>query len=281
VTSVGGTQNSIANSRFCDGNAGCAIVGERMCSGDRGGVITTGGGFSTLFSAPPYQGEAVAAYLGSAEFAAAGLTPPYFNARGRAYPDVAAYASNFPILIGGRYTEEFGTSAAAPVMAAMVTLWNDILLSQGKPPLGFLNPWLYKMAQEHPEAFNDITVGNNRCTTVGNRCCTLGFPAARGWDAVSGVGSPRWDAIAAILRGQAAASSAAPPADGTTSARNVSWAALVVSVLAAAAGAWALVRTRGLQRASSPALLGVDDLGAGLKTSAEADASASYRVMHN
>jgi hypothetical protein len=146
-----------------------------------------------------------------------------------------------------------------------------------------LNPWLYKLAQEHPEAFNDITVGNNRCSTEGKPCCMLGFPAARGWDAVSGVGSPRWDVIASILRQDATASSVAPAAaaaDSVKSARTISWVALAVSALAGAAGAWALVRTRNLQR-SSPALLGADDLDSGLKTPAAADPSATYRVMHN
>jgi len=60
-----------------------------------------------------------------------------------------------------RITRESGTSASAPVLAAMVTLWNDMRFAYGLPPLGFIAPFLYKIAESNPEAFNDITTGNN------------------------------------------------------------------------------------------------------------------------
>ena len=68
-----------------------------------------------------------------------------------------------------------GTSCAAPIFASMIALINDKLISKGEQTLGFLNPWLYA----NPQAFNDITSGNNP------GCGTSGFPAKSGWDPVS------------------------------------------------------------------------------------------------
>jgi tripeptidyl-peptidase-1 len=36
-----------------------------------------------------------------------------------------------------------GTSASTPVVAGAIALLNDELLAAGKPPMGFLNPWIY------------------------------------------------------------------------------------------------------------------------------------------
>jgi hypothetical protein len=47
------------------------------------------------------------------------------------------------------------------VFGAMVTLWNDMRFAYGKKPMGFLNPFLYKIAESNPEAFYDVTTGNN------------------------------------------------------------------------------------------------------------------------
>lgn len=41
-----------------------------------------------------------------------------------------------------------------------------------------------------PEAYNDVTVGNNRCTVNYRACCPYGFNATRGWDPVVGIGTP-------------------------------------------------------------------------------------------
>jgi hypothetical protein len=47
------------------------------------------------------------------------------------------------------------------VFAAMVTLWNDIRLAYGQPPMGFIAPFLYYVQATTPDAFQDITTGNN------------------------------------------------------------------------------------------------------------------------
>ncbi|KAJ3519333.1 hypothetical protein NM688_g9316 [Phlebia brevispora] len=54
-----------------------------------------------------------------------------------------------------------------------------------KRPLGFLNEFLYS----NPQAFEDITAGANP------GCGTGGFPAGENWDAVTGLGTPKFDAL--------------------------------------------------------------------------------------
>lgn len=71
------------------------------------------------------------------------------------------FRSNYLIYLNGKITRESGTSASAPVFAAMVTLWNDMRLAYGQPPMGFIAPFLYQAWASNPEAFNDIVTGNN------------------------------------------------------------------------------------------------------------------------
>lgn len=65
-----------------------------------------------------------------------------------------------------------GTSAASPTVAGIFAQLNNLRLQAGKPPLGFLNPFIYQNAQ----AFNDVTLGIN------NDDAEYGFAAAKGWD---------------------------------------------------------------------------------------------------
>lgn len=58
--------------------------------------------------------------------------------------------------------------------------------------LGFLNPLLYKMAAACPNCFNDITTGDNICTEDGCSSSCYGFTCTKGWDPVSGLGSPHY-----------------------------------------------------------------------------------------
>ena len=51
----------------------------------------------------------------------------------------------------------------------MVTLWNDIRLAYGRPPLGFINPFLYQLQAQTPTAFRDVVTGNN-VRGKGRRC---------------------------------------------------------------------------------------------------------------
>lgn len=85
-----------------------------------------------------------------------------------------------------------GTSAATPAFAGMISLINDKLLASGKKQLGFLNPWIYM----NTDAFTDIVKGNNalgRPGMPGWDKVPYGFNATKGWDPVTGVGTPIFD----------------------------------------------------------------------------------------
>lgn len=126
---------------------------------------------------PSYQSSATSGYLSKIGSQYSGL----YNPKGRGIPDVAAQAENFQTVIAGNNQYVSGTSAASPTFAAVIALLNDYRMSQGKAPLGFLNPWLYSKAGS---GLNDITSGSNP------GCQTNGFSASKGWDPVTGLGSP-------------------------------------------------------------------------------------------
>ncbi|KIJ35652.1 hypothetical protein M422DRAFT_262052 [Sphaerobolus stellatus SS14] len=145
----------------------------------------SGGGFSNkitseniqVFPRPSYQDKAVSAYLKNLGSTYEGL----FNRSGRAYPDIAAQSNNFAIVLDGETDGDSGTSASGPVVAAVISLLNDFLLSKGKPPLGFINPWLYSKGFK---GLNDILIGQSE------GCNGRGFNSSTGWDPVTGLGTP-------------------------------------------------------------------------------------------
>ena len=202
VLSVGATQLSDHHSPICGKRwrgvmVGCSTAKEIVCSAATGGVITSGGGFSTRHARPKWQERQVEHYLqrSSARF------PPSaaFNSSNRAYPDIAVYGTKYPIIMGGKIVPTAGTSASTPLMAAMITLWNDIRFAEGKGPLGFINPLLYKLSLTHPEVFNDVSFGDNACLLRDQKCCDFGFEATTGYDSVSGLGSPKFQEVAKLI----------------------------------------------------------------------------------
>jgi tripeptidyl-peptidase-1 len=145
------------------------------------------GGFSYRYAQPSWQTSAVSEYFSSAS----GVPDKSkFNATGRAFPDVSAQAVGFTVVNNGMTMPGVaGTSAACPTFSAVIGLLNDLRAQNGKSPLGFLNPWIYKSMS----AFNDITTGSNP------GCSTEGFPAAKGWDPATGVGSPNYSKMAKAM----------------------------------------------------------------------------------
>lgn len=134
--------------------------------GTQGGA--TGGGYSTAFPVPAWQ---------------QGLKG--FAGQGRGVPDVAGDAApgtGYNILVDGQQQVVGGTSAVAPLWAALIALVNQ----QKGSPLGFVNPALYA----HPGDFRDITQGNNGA-----------YSAGPGWDACTGLGSPDGQKISQALAG--------------------------------------------------------------------------------
>jgi tripeptidyl-peptidase-1 len=96
------------------------------------------------------------------------------------YPDVAANGDNIAVFNAGNFTRSGGTSASTPIFASIINLINEQRLNAGKNTIGFMNPALYA----NPSMLNDITTGSNP------GCGTIGFPAAPGWDPVTGLGEP-------------------------------------------------------------------------------------------
>lgn len=159
--------------------------------------FTSGAGFSNYFPQPEYQAGAVDGYVAGLN----GLYDGFYNKSGnpcllskdvshnannicflgRAYPDLSCIGQVFPTIWNGSTHGLVGTSGSSPICAAVFALLNDALITEGRPPIGFLNPWLY--AHGH-KLFTDVTNG----TSAG--CNTSGFPATEGWDAVTGWGTP-------------------------------------------------------------------------------------------
>jgi kumamolisin len=111
---------------------------------------------------------------------------------GRGIPDVAAVAdptSHCRILAGGVWGPAAGTSATAPIWAALMARFNHSLgVAQG-----YVNPRFYKLSRARPDLFRSVTEGDNIVKGKG-------FQAREGWDPCTGLGSPRGTALLDALR---------------------------------------------------------------------------------
>jgi len=191
---------------------------EVYCNSKDPASFSGGGGFSMYQPMPDYQRSVVETYLASGVT----LPPPVtFNGSNRGYPDVSFLGHNFVVATGPQSPSQGysypiqivgGTSASSPSFAGMVAHLNDFLLENGASPLGFLNPFLYQMAQIDSSTFNDIVphtvVGlSNNSIVVGNfsgctqtYCCQYGFQVSTGWDPATGLGTPNYPAILSYLK---------------------------------------------------------------------------------
>lgn len=134
----------------------------------------TGGSVSETCPLPTYQANA--------------HVPPSVNPGafvGRGVPDVAGDASpstGYQTLVNGHKIVIGGTSAVAPLWAALIALMNQNLGA----PAGFIHPLLYNAGAA--ATFHDITSGNNG-----------DYSAGPGWDACTGLGSPDGARLASAL----------------------------------------------------------------------------------
>lgn len=168
--------------------AGGTSLALNPTTGNYSGEIawnTSGGGFSHLFSRPSYQDGVPGT----------GAT--------RGVPDVAADADpntgmalaiastkkNYSLFAAG------GTSAATPLWAGVIALADQYA---GRP-LGLINPGLYRIGRSptYRQAFHDITTGDNSVVVVPQ--LIAGYPAAPGWDPVTGWGSPNAQILVPLL----------------------------------------------------------------------------------
>jgi tripeptidyl-peptidase-1 len=154
---------------------------------------STGGGFSDVWAMPPFQKTTVAGYFSKVN-GQPGVPPTHqYNGSNRAYPDVAAFMDGVPLCVDGRCTDSIcgGTSASTPTVAGIISLLNDVRLNSGLPPLGFVVPRIWHVAQTFPgEAFVDVNSPAN--TSTG---CETFFPTAQGWDPQTGWGYPHWPGL--------------------------------------------------------------------------------------
>lgn len=157
--------------------SGTAITSEVVWTETAAGEGATGGGISTVFALPTWQANA---HVPKA--------PNGFAGRGE--PDVAGNAdplTGYTILVDGQNEVVGGTSAVAPLWAALVARLNQGLGTS----LGLANGALYG---SNGRGFHDITQGNNGA-----------YQAGPGWDACSGWGSPDGTALLAALSSGATA----------------------------------------------------------------------------
>jgi subtilase family serine protease len=113
-------------------------------------------------------------------------------------PDVSAsadQANGYVIFYNGQWTEFGGTSAAAPLWAALIAL-TVVRNGPGEiQRLGNINPDLYQLAADSHPDFNDVTTGDNDLSMTNDGL----YGAASGYDMTTGLGSPVGAALAADL----------------------------------------------------------------------------------
>jgi len=189
ATAVGGTQFDEGNGTYwraansANGGSALSYIPERAWNeADQRGLITGGGGLSTVYPRPSWQNVP-------------GVPPGNF----RAIPDVsltAALHDGYLVYSGGGLVVYGGTSASAPSLAGMLALLNQYQVKNGfqkQPGLGNINPQLYRLAQSSPSAFHDITVGDILVPCVqGSADCSTGFigySAGPGYDLATGLGT--------------------------------------------------------------------------------------------
>ena len=126
---------------------------------------------------------------------------------GRGIPDVSALSAGDSLyaVLNENYVNDVpgsglihpdgGTSAAAPLWAALTAQFNTIFFDQGLPQLGYYNDLLYIASVIAPGSFNDIQLGNNNntffvsptATGYGNsNLDTYMVPTGQGFSAMAG-----------------------------------------------------------------------------------------------
>jgi len=96
-------------------------------------------------------------------------------------------------MLNGQMGSIGGTSGSSPFAMAKLALLSAQERLAGRPRVGFVNPWLYQLYQQHPELFYDVVSGSNDLNGVG--CCA----AAKGFDDTTGLGVPNLLEIAQHL----------------------------------------------------------------------------------
>lgn len=141
---------------------------------------------------------------------------------GRGLPDVSAMAggNSYYFTPNGAITQGGlggGTSAAAPLWAALFQQIGTIFEAQHLPRLGYANDLLYQADVISPGAFRDVEFGNNRSSfaeagknapyvainqqgeLVHVKASGYGYDAHEGFDLASGLGTPNGELLTEAL----------------------------------------------------------------------------------
>jgi len=141
--------------------------------GGDSGFYSPGGGISSIWARPAYQNGHMA-----------------YGRRG--VPDLAANAdpvTGYAVVFQGVRQVIGGTSASAPFVAALFARILQAMAKAGVTPPKDPHDVIY----QNPQAFRDITAGNNSFMGV------TGYSAGPGWDACTGMGVPIGTALLAAF----------------------------------------------------------------------------------
>jgi kumamolisin len=157
------------------------IITSETTWNDGSGAGAGGGGVSDVFALPAWQ-------------AGAGVPTAPSGTAGRGVPDVAGNAdpaTGYQVLVDGKQMVVGGTSAVAPLWAALICR----MAQATGTSFGLVQEALYTGIQPGQDVpgFQDITSGNNGS-----------YSAGPGWDACTGLGSPDGTALLARLNAGAA-----------------------------------------------------------------------------
>jgi subtilase family serine protease len=184
VTGIGGTQlhlNAKGDRVKPDTawNDTYSVATNQFIFGDNGpNPISSGGGKSIIFKRPGYQ-------YGVRNVVGKQRGVPDISMSGACNGAVNAYQS-----FGGQtpgWYQVCGTSEATPLFAGVVALADQV----AHHPIGLINPALYALSARRAAGIDDVTSGNNTVSfTQGGKLVTVkGFPARKGYDLVTGVGT--------------------------------------------------------------------------------------------
>ncbi|MCA8941889.1 MAG: S8 family serine peptidase, partial [Planctomycetes bacterium] len=166
IVSVGGTQLDVRDGR---------LIGERVWNDLTRSGGATGGGFSGVYIQAPVQAGSVASYIER--------YPQYADrAKYRAIPDIASEAApgtGYKVFVNDAWQTVGGTSASAPLWAALTALINEKLVGDGKQRLGLATRYLYDPACV--AALNKVTPEG------GNGLPGEAYPEAPGWNPCTGL----------------------------------------------------------------------------------------------
>jgi kumamolisin len=154
------------------------VITSETVWNDGSGGGATGGGVSDVFAQPAWQ-------------AGVGVPATASGSPGRGVPDVAGNAdpaTGYQVLVDGQQQVIGGTSAVAPLWAALTCR----MAQAAKHSFGLIQQSLYAgvTAGQAAAGFHDITSGSNGA-----------YSAGPGWDACTGLGSPEGATLLARLTG--------------------------------------------------------------------------------